>query len=137
MNREIEFRGMTINSEWVYGFVRQNSNPRMKYQGWFIADSMHEPIAFEVIPATVGQYTGLKDKNGTKIFEGDVLKYVSSKCHYCNTEHTYPNHKPYIVKWNNDDCCFEAINDENYMLAVTWSEMEVVGNMHQNKELME
>jgi len=75
----------------------------------------------------VMQYTGYKDRNETEIYEGDILKYENPK---------YPNHKPYVIKWSDDDCGFECVNSENFMLPSVWGEMEIIGNIYDNPELL-
>lgn len=82
--REIEFRGKKINfmsSEWVFGY----------YDGSDSCDQIIDSTgAFhKVLPATLGQYTGLKDRKGNKVFEGDVVEFKS--------EFDY-KHKG-VVKW--------------------------------------
>lgn len=74
------------------------------------------------------QYTGLKDKKGKEIYEGDILK-----CKLHNGK--YEN---YTIVWNEKDACFDALNKDksNFMLATIWRISEVIGNIYENEDLL-
>ena len=118
--REILFRGERVDSdEWVYGFL-------VKMWGQYhIVDQNNENSAYMIEPETVGQYTGLTDKNGKKIFEGDILLKGFEKV---------------LVKWNANQCRW-GIYSNNYEICgfneSTQGYFEVIGNVHDNSELLE
>ena len=126
MMREILFRGKKIdNDEWTYGFYFEHSidgqkDSYIKYQTFdegFVTN--------EVVADTVGQYTGLTDKNGKKIFEGDILLKGFEKV---------------LVKWNANQCRW-GIYSNNYEICgfneSTQGYFEVIGNINDNSELLE
>lgn len=130
--RGILFRGKrTINGDWVYGdFVHGNERKSLR-DSIFVYDSETQSFNdYEINPSTLGQYTGLTDKNGKRIFEGDIVK---------TDKFSEPN-KQYIIKY---DLRFGAfIGQDRYnVYFVTFDgdsgEFEVIGNVTDNPELLE
>lgn len=116
--REILFRGKrTDNGEWIYGNLAIRDD--VKRWEYFIGQNS---LGYDVIPETVGQYTGLTDKNGKKIFEGDIVKYRNNlpcKIDYIDSQ--------FVMMWDKFYRDFEQVYDD---------EIEVIGNIHDNPELL-
>lgn len=126
--REIKFRGKRVdNGEWVYGSLLDEDKIVCKVIDWN-EDYFNTEYWWRVIPETVGQFTGLLDKNGKEIYEGDIVKE-----RWNNYTPIYQNaiYMAYNVDKINDPYVSTQFN-------VIWRNgCEVIGNIHDNPELLE
>ena len=124
MKREILFRGKRKNGQWVYGslVVSENIKPAIYYE---VGKGLAKQFDWCYVNSdSIGQYTGLTDKNGVKIFEGDIISIGD------------PNIK-YIIMWRNDGFCAKQIGASSYIGLTYWaSNIEVLGNVIDNPELI-
>lgn len=131
-NREIKFRGKSIhNGEWLYGyFVKDPKNESRIYYKPF-EEATSNTYHF-VHPESVGQYTGLKDKNGKEIYEGDIIAY---DMHYSSGELIN-----LLVKWDNNNCFYRGYFEEtagHSLNNFSKSHYEILGNIYENKNLLD
>ncbi|TYV68007.1 hypothetical protein FZ081_11780 [Listeria monocytogenes] len=122
--REIEFRGQNINGHWAHGNLAIIKEKLDRAEiGAYISNSAGAPFAYQVRPETIGQYTGLKDKNGKKIFERDLC-------------------------WDEHNECYGVVKFEEGKFLYVWENIaedlqevadgiEICGNIHENPDLLE
>lgn len=131
--REILFRGKRIdNGEWIqghYGGYTLMSGVTINAISVPYKNSIGGSLCYDVDSTTVGQYTGLTDKNDKKIFEGDIVVVpLSGK-----------PAKGIVEYFKTDICGFAVITQpqySNYVLQKNYA-YEVIGNIHDNPELLE
>lgn len=128
--REILFRAKAIDGNWYYGV------PLVFTEDYVCMTAPHT-YNKSVIPETIGQYTGLTDKNGKKIFEGDIGRYKQ-------TDGAKWNGKPMIcigkVVYNKKTASF-AVDSKDEIGAKNYDyfpikDFEIIGNIHDNPELL-
>ena len=124
--RDIKFRGLDIEFNFVYGFYWASLDPqsaKTRWRGHYIHNGVNisEPTMIE--GGTLGQYTGLKDKNGVEIYEGDIIK-------------SYQADENEVFWYKDGSWCMSNYHAGALPLGEYSSVSEVIGNIHQNKDLL-
>lgn len=138
MNERFLFRGKRKdNGEWVYGGIFYQKSDEVKDKAvYIICGSLNDVgCAYEVIPETIGQCTGLKDKNGKLIFEGDIVKFINDA----------GKRFLYVAVWNTSLLSWEVQEISHYVKndyygfdeLCEYGNTELIGNIHDNPELLE
>ena len=142
MQRKIKFRGKEIDTgKWVYGGLFKEPAPPQCFEKnledkyWIVyPDPRYMPdwnlpykmVRTDVDKETIGQYTGLKDRNGKEIYEGDIV-YIM------------PEDERGIIRWDNETARYVVIYDNIISDFDNWygKDLEVIGNEFDNPELLE
>lgn len=143
--REILFRAKAVNRErnserrtdyengdWVYGFISKEYDERFPNLPAEMTDKAGV-TGIEVDYQSIGEYTGLNDKYGVRIFEGDILIYV--------VDGEYDVDEKYLVVFDDDEAAFKTkyYCEGKYMSyedIIPCENFEVIGNIHDNKNLL-
>ena len=154
--REIKFRGKTLSGKWVYGYYVGKDTIIPFEDVNFDLGFIDTSPCYEVIPDTIGQFTGLHDKNGKEIYEGDVLFVREWK----NLAMGLFDHEE-REQISLEDCKGECLHESqrvvsfeegsmcagDYYISTLWDkqdkrhqypifEVEVIGNIYDNPELL-
>ena len=124
MIREILFRGKSIETnEFYYGDLCHHANGEVTIRQ---PENGYEMV---VDPETIGQYTGVTDRNGKKIFEGDIIKTDL----FGKSFITFGK----LSKWGHQCFCVQSNNSIIYLTEIYAKSSDVIGDLHSNPELLD
>ena len=143
--REILFRGKRVNDigepkEWIEGYLFRYGIDDYSEETYILGELDHRESVYDiwkcaekVVPETVGQFTGLLDKNGKWIFEGDIVRHGVWRYNKTGTVE--------VVEWIDVYCGFEPFSDSKNNCGhcgggVDPMNCEIIGNIHDNPELL-
>lgn len=138
--REIKFRGKSLEGKWLFGYIYRYVNRNsidtvaiieIENNGFDANLNLHK-----ISHNTIGQFTGLHDKNGKEIYEGDIIRSFDSKgepiIHYL----LYDNEEAGFVAILKGSRKGEFGYGRCYQQWITECEKEVIGNIHDDPELL-
>jgi uncharacterized phage protein (TIGR01671 family) len=142
MTRQIKFRGKRIdNGKWLYGNYIQVGDHEYIYPFEDLEPDGHHLVQISdkphlVIPETVGQFTGLTDRNGKEVYEDDILEFTF----FYYGEKEIEVCKKGIIDFEDSSFVFSVSKEEVYYFSNLYfdseSDIEVIGNIHDNKDLI-
>lgn len=149
MYREILFRGKVINTgnprsstdrnegEWVYGDLEVHRKDDRRLIHCYLPNGDYYR-QYDIDPDTIGQFTGLKDKNGKEIYEGDIVSYIITTGGIASEK--IPASVAHLVHYDNKHATFKiGYHSANYGTmkeVVDAGNLVVIGNIHDNPELI-
>lgn len=128
MNREIKFRGKSLDGDWVYGSYHHSGDKKHHYiliKEKFIKDvkmsMLHNKEVVEVYPESVGQLCPNKDSSGKEVYEGDICKYINNDLGFIRFDYGW------VIEYSD--------TYSHDMPPYYFEKLSVVGNMYDNIDL--
>ncbi len=120
--REIKFRGKKkSDGKWIVGNYNLIDGRAYIFNHDAGGDNLNSPDDYEVIPETVGQFTGIQDINGTDIYEGD------------NVQSTFMD-RVFTIVWHLNGWKMRWNNNQNHYVGIFKDDVKIIGNIHEQKK---
>jgi len=133
MKREIKFRGLTKSGAWAYGMpCKSNYGIEMVTELYHVDGAEWNEYGDDVKPETVGQFTGLKDKNGKDIYEGDIVNGV----YETDSDSNATKSELRIVEFGNYSFRLSTASGETKNRLSEYFYFEVIGNIYEHNHLL-